>query len=434
MKYSEAIAYLDNFSNWEKRAHKLKARFTLTQIRSLMSLMGNPQRSIKAVHIAGTVGKGSVCHMLESVARAAGYSTGLYTSPHLNDIRERVRFDGEMISKKAFGEAVARVAQFAGRDFDKYTYFEIITAAAIGEFAARGVDIAIIETGLGGRLDATNIVEPLVSVITTIGWDHQHVLGNRMTDIAREKAGIIKSGGRAVSAPQRAPAARVLREVAEKKNAALSFAAPERLVTAVPNACDSAIFRARPKGLPKFDVLLPLEGEFQKINMSVVMETVDALRASGFYIDSEEMKRGFESVEFPGRMELVRPSGGGPDVLLDGAHNETAARALARHLSGRPSKPKIALVVSMMKDKDAESALRELRAISGEIVVAGLPYDRAWEPEPLAKIASIHFRKVRSAPDIATALKKAAETAGANGLVCVTGSLYAVAAAKEVLD
>ncbi|HOY63987.1 MAG TPA: hypothetical protein PK745_12520, partial [bacterium] len=130
----------------------------------------------------------------------------------------------------------------------------------------------------------------------------------------------------------------------------------------------------------------------------------------------------------------VRPSGGGPDVLLDGAHNETAARALARHLSGRPSKPKIALVVSMMKDKDAESALRELRAISGEIVVAGLPYDRAWEPEPLAKIASIHFRKVRSAPDIATALKKAAETAGANGLVCVTGSLYAVAAAKEVLD
>jgi len=433
MNFEESVNYLDKFSNYEKRAHELKARFSLEPVRELAARLGNPQNSYPAAHVAGTVGKGSVCFMLEAALEAAGFKTALYTSPHLNDIRERLRIGGRTVSHRGFTRAVSYARVAAREHFDRYTYFEVLTAGSFALFAAEKVDIAIIETGLGGRLDATNIVNPLVSVITTIGWDHQDVLGRRLCDIAREKAGIIKPGVDTVSAPQKPSAMKVIASACARSKSELYVARPAGAVKLIEERADTTAYEVSYQGDAPLEVELPLAGGFQRINLAVALRALERLSAHGFGADPAALRCGLAGIEFSGRME--RFERGGVEFILDGAHNATAAAALAAHLAphGAPGR-KIILVVGMMRDKDHDAVLRELSAVGGTIVVCGLPFERAWPAARLAPFAARHFSKVIEKNTMEGALRAAALAAGRRGRVCVTGSLYAVAEARAVFQ
>ncbi|MFA6449605.1 MAG: folylpolyglutamate synthase/dihydrofolate synthase family protein [bacterium] len=433
MKFTDSIRYLDNFSNYEKKAHLLKARFTLTQIKTLMKLMDYPQKRYPAVHVAGTVGKGSVCHMIAASLTAAGYKTGLYTSPHLNDIRERIEIDGRMISKSAFADAVERVKSVAKDKYDIYTYFEILTAAALGAFANIGVEIAVVETGLGGRLDATNVVSPFISVITPIGWDHQQVLGNTLSGIAGEKAGIIKRGEAVVSTAQRHEAMSVIRAACEEKHAALFISRPGDLAIPVKSDAGSDRYEIKMKCECRFEVDLPLSGSFQRQNLAAALMVLELLDTKGFHAGSESIKKGIENMRFPGRMEKIKVQSGQGECILDGAHNVPAARAFAEHIAKNETGRDIVLVVGMMRDKDAKGVLKELSAVRCRIITTGLMYDRAFKSGPLAEIASGYFKAPLKANSMDEALRMGARLLKSNGLLCVTGSLYAVAEARTFL-
>lgn len=430
MTFDTAINYLNRFSNYEKKAHQLKARFSLEPIRGMMRKMDHPQKQYPAVHVAGTVGKGSICHMLEAILAAAGYSAGLYTSPHLNDIRERIRINSRMISKNAFAGAVDKVRARANDDFDRYTYFEILTAAAFQEFADRKVDLAIIETGLGGRLDATNVIRPLISVIATIGRDHMHVLGDRLSDIAAEKAGIIKHGAVTVSAPQKPSAMKVIRETCSKKHSSLIVADTRETVRSVGNSGGKDRYQIKMTGYEPFELALPLAGGFQAVNLATVIKTAEQLSNKGFEIGPLEIKRGIEDMSFPGRMERIAGKTKQITYILDGAHNEPAAKALASHLIKTLKNKHVLLIVAMMKDKDYDSVLRELRPIGNRIIVCGLPCERAWAAGELARFAAKYFSCVLVAENMENAVKIAEKKLPPGGCVCITGSLYAVAEAR----
>ncbi len=433
MNYKESLQYLDNFSNYEKKAHELKARFSLSQIRALMRKLDHPEKKYPAIHVAGTVGKGSVCHILEAALTEAGFKTGLYTSPHLIDIRERIRLNGRMIRKPAFAASVDRIKIVAGEEYARYTYFEILTAAAFLFFADSEVDIAIIETGLGGRLDATNVVPPFISIITQIGWDHQHVLGNTLSKIAAEKAGIIKRGTNVVSAPQRPQAKAVIEKTCLNKRANLFPVGMNEIIETdvyVPQK-----YKVNLNYADTFELELPLEGNFQKQNLAVAMKTIEILSGKGFQVRPESIVNGVEKMCFPGRMERIPMQKRQGGYLLDGAHNQTAAHALACHLiREKHEKRNIILIIGMMKDKDAPSVLRELSQITETVITCGLPYDRAYNAGTLNEIAKCFFSAAYEADTMKDALEMGRKMLKDGDLLCVTGSLYAVAEAKKLLQ
>lgn len=433
MNFNEAFDYLNRFTNYEKKSHVLKPHFSLNGIKKLLKLMGNPHTVYPCVHVAGTVGKGSVCHMTERVLRESGYRTGLYMSPHFIDVRERISLRGNMISKHDFVDGVEKLYDIVGNNFDELTYFEMMTALAFDYFAQQEIDVAVIEVGLGGRLDATNVLPPFVSVITRLGWDHAKVLGPRLENIAAEKAGIIKKGSTVVSTPQMPEAAAVIEKTSSKLRATYRVALQEKWFKHIGPAPGGEIFDLYLGRQAPVRIKLPLAGIFQAENLATSLETLDALRERGFMCNHENIKNGLEKVVFPGRMELVRRRGA-PCVLLDGAHNQPAARALAESLIQRSiSKPPICFIVGMMKDKDSNATLRELSAAGDRIIVVDLPYDRAADASRLMKTAGKYFKNVRTAPDMCEALRLASDCDSSQRIVCVTGSLYAVAEAKKSL-
>lgn len=431
MNFEECFDYLNNFTNYEKKAHLLKPRFSLAAIKKLLKLMGNPQNKYPTVHVAGTVGKGSVCNMVERVLRESGYRTGLYISPHFVDVRERIALSGTMISKENFVLSVEKLREIVGDNFDELTYFEMMTALAFDYFAREEVDVAVIEVGLGGRLDATNVLNPQVSVITRLGWDHVKVLGPRLSDIAAEKAGIIKRGAAVVTTEQKPAAAEVIEKTCKKLRSELRVAEKEKWFTHVGPAPGGEIFDINLGRHDPERVKLPLSGSFQAENLAVALETIEALRERGFLCKPDSIKNGLEKVVFPGRMELVHRRGR-PCVMLDGAHNQPAARALADSLNNRSSfkNPVDTFIVGMMKDKDCVAVLKELSACGDRIILITLPHDRAMPAPNLKKLAAAHFKYVTTAPDMCAALVTASGDKSSKCLICVTGSLYAVAEAK----
>lgn len=431
MNFDECFEYLNNFTNYEKKALVLKPRFSLAGIKKLLKLMGTPHTKYPSVHVAGTVGKGSVCNMVERVLRESGYRTGLYSSPHFIDVRERITISGSMISKEDFIVGVEKLRDIVGNNFDELTYFEMMTALAFDYFAREEVDVVIAEVGLGGRLDATNVLNPLVSVITRLGWDHVKVLGPRLSDIAAEKAGIIKRGCSVVTPIQKPAAAEVIEKTSKRLKADLRVADKDKLFKHIGPVAGGELFDVNLGRHEPERIKLPLSGSFQAENLAVALETIEALRERGFLCRPEYIKSGLEKVVFPGRMELVHRRGR-PCVMLDGAHNQPAARALAESLVQRSSfgKPVDAFIVGMMKDKDCAAVLKELSPASDRIILVTLPYDRAMSAAELKKLAVKHFKHVKVANDMCDAIATASCGKTSKCLVCVTGSLYAVAEAK----
>jgi len=387
-------------------------QWKLARTRRLLDLGGSPDRSLACVLIAGTKGKGSTAALLASVLHAAGIRAGLYTQPHLQDYRERIRVDGTAIAPDDFADAVAAMRADVERlrglhpEAGEPTTFEITTALALGHFARVGCAVAVVEVGLGGRLDATNALEPLLSVITPISRDHTDVLGRTLAAIATEKAGIMRPDRLALLAPQRPAAARALRRHCRLVGA--------RCVTVEP----------LPSGARS-----SLVGDHQLTNAALAVAAARAL--PGVDVDERAIDAGLGRVRWPGRFEVI---GGPPTIVLDGAHNGASAQALARTLRGHAADRPIHLVVGMHGDKEIAATLRPLLAIASSVTATRARSPRALAAEQLAaRCRRAGAAAPRTAPSVDEALTIARALAGRDGIVAVTGSLALLGEARDAL-
>ncbi len=402
MTYSEALAYLFDKLPMYQRQGAAAYKPDIGNIRELCAHLGNPQKKFPSIHIAGTNGKGSTAHLLASVLQAAGYKTGLHTSPHFTDLRERIRVNGRMCPKEFIADQVA-----AFRDQDTTiapSFFELNVAFAFQYFVQEEVDIAVIEVGLGGRLDATNIITPEVSVITSISFDHTHLLGNTLEAIAGEKAGIIKQGIPVVTGIMEAKALDVIQAKAEEQRAPLHLS--ESWTTP----------------LPKTD----LSGSFQQENLRTALMTIQVLREKGWHIPEEAMRDGAthvrENTHFLGRWQTL---GDHPLTVADMAHNEAAIKEMVAMAEATPHE-RLHLVIGLADDKEIHRLL-PLLPEKAKYYVCQANVPRAMDRETLRDHLKPHGLQHQLYGSVKEALKEAREHAGGKDLVIVTGSAFVVA-------
>jgi dihydrofolate synthase / folylpolyglutamate synthase len=403
MNYPDSVQFLYALGNEIK-----SAKLGLERIRAVLEALGNPERAYRVVHVAGTNGKGSTCAMIEAGLRAAGVRTGLFTSPHLIEPTERIQIDGIPVSTADFERAFNIVHETAEKlDLDCHpTYFETVTAMAFWLFREKKIETAVIEVGLGGRLDSTNVVRPILTVITPIDFDHEAYLGHTIEAIASEKAGILKPGIPAVFAPQRPEAAKVL------------DARAAELHVPVTRAEDFEIrdLHIDARGSRFSGIVCPLGGEHQVEN---AIAAALALRALGVSPD------GIQDARWPGRIEHVSPN---PDIILDGAHNPAGARALARYLKRFYGTRRIWLVYGAMRDKAIEEVAGILFPIATELVLTAPGTPRALRPEALAEFAG----RGHIEPTVDAAIDYARTHAADEDVIVITGSLFVVGEARRL--
>jgi dihydrofolate synthase / folylpolyglutamate synthase len=436
--YPNALRFLRERVDLERmRAVRIdSSTFKLQRMRDLMDALANPQQQVRMVHVAGTVGKGSTVAMVTSMLSGCGYAVGEYTSPHLIDVRERIAINGSKIGKTEFTELTRQVAEAARRIELEPTFFESLTAIAFLHFAEQAVDVAVIETGLGGRLDSTNIITPEVSVITKIALDHTHILGRTLPEIAAEKAGLIKRGVPVITFEQEEEVEAILRAKAEE------VGAPLRVINK--DIEFSCRFGASPKEGPHSRVCVvtemsqfmhlpvPLPGEHQAVNCALALAVIDTLKAVGFECAEVPMLEGLARTKIPGRMELVWDQ---PRILVDGAHNPAALGALMRCVGAHVPYDSMVCVFGCCEDKDIPGMLEKV-ALGGDKIIftraKGNP--RAMDPDELqrqfAEISGKMSQVARTLPD---ALDLATRAVGRDDLICVTGSFYLVGDTKRYL-
>ena len=409
MEYKEALAYLDG-------AHWFGAEPSLRRIRSLLEQLGDPQKKLRFVHIAGTNGKGSCAAMLASVLRAAGYRTGLYTSPYLYRFSERMQINGEQIGDDDLIRCVEAVRSKAEGMDEHPTEFELITAAAMLWFQWEGCEIVVLEAGLGGRFDATNVIDaPECSVIMNIGLDHTHILGGTPEKIAAEKAGIIKPCVPCVVYDQ-APS---VLDVFRARCAELSSPLVISDFSAIRSEFDSLegqVFSYREK-----QYALSLLGAHQLRNAAVAIEAVCALREKGWRIDQDALEHGLYAAAWPGRFELC---GDEPPFIVDGGHNPQCAETVSESLLRYFPNTRRVLLLGVLRDKDAAAMAAILDRAADEYVCTAPTSERALSAEELAAVLEPFGKKVTVCPDVSDAVFTAKEHAAADGMVCATGSIY----------
>ena len=450
--YDDAVAYLYGLQ-------KFGIKLGLDNPRRLLSLLGNPQDSFKSVHVAGTNGKGSTSAMIASILRTAGHKVGLFTSPHLVSFTERIRVDNVEISEKDVVDLtnevrkVIRTSQEAEvgsrkpeavsetqnstldtRHSFSPTFFEFVTAVGFLYFKRKGVEWAVVETGMGGRLDATNVLAPAVSVITNIGYDHKEFLGRTLPEIAGEKAGIIKDGVPVVSSSQRPEAMKVVKEKASEKKTSL-FVYGEAFHSGIRNSDMEGIIFDYQGNAPLKDIRVPLCGMHQMENASVAIKVAELVMAKAA-VAYRHVREGLANTKWPGRMELIKDAGYSYDILIDGAHNPSASEALAGSLKEYflPFYEKAILIIGVMADKDMIGIMRPLLPLASEIVFTAPDYGRAASPEELKEYAAA----MGFASEVTHSVKEALELAETIGsarrtLAVITGSFYTIGEAKTCL-
>ncbi len=395
-------------------------------IETIFSAIGNPHHNFKSIHIAGTNGKGSVAAMLSTIFMAAGYRVGRYTSPHLESFNERICINNEPIDDNAVIASHAKVRAVQNLERQP-TFFEFTTAMALYEFSRRKVDWAVIETGMGGRLDATNVILPEIAIITNISLEHKLYLGSTITAIAGEKAGIVKPGIPVVAGVAQKSARTTILNAAQSRNAPLFLKGRD--------------FRCRRAADTKFTYYgvdntwsgleLGLIGTHQVDNAALVLAACEILeRTNKAEIPFEAIRHGLKTSSWPGRLEVVSDS---PHLILDGAHNLMAARMLARHLGERYKNRNITLVVGMLDDKPCESILRDLAGSCRRAVITQPKIERGIPVDRLASIAENYFSEVIIIPDVGQAVQQVVQESNAEDVICVAGSLYVVGEAKTAL-
>ena len=418
--YWEALDYIHG----QKRFGKTPG---LDNMRKLMELLGNPQKKLKFIHVAGTNGKGSTCAMIAGILQTAGYRVGLYTSPYIVDFRERIQVNGEMIPKEALTELVERIQPMV-EQVGELTEFELITALGFCWFAQQNCDIVVLEVGLGGRFDATNVIDaPLVAVITPIGLDHTQVLGDTIQQIAREKCGILKPGSRVVtSGNQDVDALAVI----------LETACANQIVVVQPTLKAAEQVHMTLEGTDLiyngYQLHIPLAGKHQIDNALTAFEAVSELELHyGFQVSAEAIKKGIAGVRFPGRMEVVCQD---PLTILDGAHNPHGAKALKEALSLLEGRP-ITAVMGVLEDKDSEGVLELLAPCFKRLICVTLYGNpRALDGHALAAQADALGLQASAAHSLGEGLELAQMVAQAEkGVVVVCGSLYLVSGLRKIL-
>ncbi|NOK60627.1 MAG: bifunctional folylpolyglutamate synthase/dihydrofolate synthase [Chloroflexi bacterium AL-W] len=447
MKYQEALNYLYSFVDSERKLPRLP-EFNLPRTTALLEAFGNPHHALNSVVIAGTKGKGSTAAILESIIRTAGYRTGLWTSPHLHSYRERIQIDRQLISQRDLSTCVAE-AQKIVRNLDPtvtqgLTTFEIGFAIALYYFAHQQVDLAILEVGLGGRYDSANAVTPILSIITAISYDHMHVLGNTLAEIAYDKAGIIKPGVQAITIPQPPEAMEQLVRAATESETALWVADEEHKRKTrwfkrqtEPDDSQYPLVRFNPLDHYHNDIYASMKGVFQRENTSLAIGAAQLLRARGFLTNDQTIKQGLATVHWHGRMEILDTN---PTYVLDGAHNGASAQSLMHSLDQLFPDQRRILVFGTTQDKDLARMLPALIPAVDAIVLTRSHHPRALTD--LNKLAmqiqpwlrqKTHHTPIVLKNDLSEALTEAQKMAESDDIICVTGSLFVVAAAREAL-
>ncbi len=430
--YLQALDYLNRFVDYEKgMPHAYSpVSFNLERTARLLADLGQPQEKYPSLLIAGTKGKGSTAAFLESVLRASGRRTGLYTSPHLHTWRERIQVQRRPIAKAEVVAWIERLRPLVEEmsirgEHGPPTYYEISTALALGYFAEQKVDTAVLEVGLGGRLDATNVVTPVVSILTTIGYDHMDILGHTLAQIAGEKAGIVKPAGWTVSAVQQEEALGIIRETCRRQGAILWVAAEEGVRQLLPVPAGPWPYPPLP------EEGLSLRGPFQQTNARVALATVLALRRQGWEIPDEAVRQGLATTRWPGRLEVA---GKRPFWVLDGAHNVDSARALREALRAEFSFRHLILILGFSRGHDAAAFATELAPLATHILATASHHPRAIPPQQVAEaVRPATAVPVEAVECVAAALDQARRLASPVDLICVTGSLFVVAEAREAL-
>jgi dihydrofolate synthase/folylpolyglutamate synthase len=434
LNYSQAEEYLNSFVNYEQIPGISYAQpgYSLRHVEELLNRMGNPQLAARTVHIAGTKGKGSVAAMIAQVLSDSGYKTGLYTSPHLHTLRERISIDNSLISEAEFAAAMAEVKPFIesmkqDASFRQLTYFEALTALAFTYFKKKLVDFQVLEVGLGGRLDATNVTRPEVCIITPISLDHTQILGNSLTEIAREKAGIIKPGCWVVLSPQPQEAVPVISDICREKEAKVVQVGKD--VTWHKTGGDLHHQTLAIEGrTSKYQVSIPLLGDFQLENSAAAIAALEILASAGFAISAANITQGLARVKWPGRFQILQQN---PTVLVDGAHNVASMKGLVNNIKAYFAHKRIFLVFGTSCDKDIPGIINELVPLSPQVIVTRTTHSRA---APLSTLTA-EFSKRGIEPEtrepVSEAISRALSLADRTDIICVTGSLFVVA---EALD
>ncbi|MBK9121052.1 MAG: bifunctional folylpolyglutamate synthase/dihydrofolate synthase [Phycisphaerales bacterium] len=436
--YRAALDFLNAQTDYEKmiRVGYNHTNFNLARMLRILAGLGNPHKKLRTLHVAGTKGKGSTCHMLASMLENSGYRTGLYTSPHIVDLRERIAINGKLVTEAEFTRLMAKIVPVVRKlERDAPTFFEIMTAAAFLHFVNQKVEIAVIETGLGGRLDSTNVLKPEVCGITNISYDHVAQLGNTLEKIAEEKAGIFKPGVPAISAPQPPAVKRVLKKVAERVGCTLRFIGDDvefsyRFESSRASGPHTRVCLATPH--TRFDHLqVPLLGEHQAINCGVALGMIDALRANGFEVPEQGAIDGLAKVRVQGRLELVRDI---PRTIVDGAHNAASVAALMRAIGQNISYDSMVVIFGCSQDKDIDGMLAQLQLGADKIIFTTAGTPRSADPYELhARFVEKSQKMAQIGPTLEEAYTIACKSVSREDLICITGSFHLVGRAKQKL-
>jgi len=434
MNYSQAEEYLHSFIDYEKipGISYVSHGYSLKHVKELLHRMGDPHLAAKTVHIAGTKGKGSIAAMIAQVLTVSGYRTGLYTSPHFHTLRERIKVDGNLISEEEFAALMTGVKPyFEAINHEPHcrqlTFFEALTVLAFAHFKKKGTDFQVLEVGLGGRLDATNVAEPEVCVIAPISLEHTQVLGDSLEKIAYEKAGIIKPGSFVVSSPQLREVSQVISDVCRQRRANLVQVGQDVTWRRIAGDFHQQSFVVQGK-IGTHRPTIPLLGDYQVENAATAVATLEVLASSGFNIAAEDIAQGLARVEWPGRFQILSQQ---PMVLVDGAHNVGSMKRLVGNIKAYFNYDKLFLIIGISCDKDIPGIVKELVFLSPQVTVTRSSHSRAASPPLIAAEFTRWGITSEVSNAVSQALSQTLPIAGKKDLVCVTGSLFVVA---EALD
>ena len=427
-RYRDILRYIYRFTDYERKGMAAYApeNYSLDRMRQLLSLLHDPHLRFRVVHVAGTKGKGSTAAMTEAILRAAGYRTALYSSPHLHTFRERIQVGGELIPESEVIRLVQHMQPLLS-EVPGITTFEVMTGLAFSWFAEQGVDWAVLEVGLGGRLDATNVVHPAVAIITSISLDHTAILGETHAQIAKEKAGIVKPGVAVVSSPQTEEALAVIEATCQRQGAALSLVGRDWIWEAGHADLDGQAFSVRSGGHLVGDFWIPLLGTFQLENATTAVAAVSALDQIGVAVPARAIRDGLRSVRWPGRLEIL---GRAPLVVADSAHNGDSAQKLMTALQSLADFMNLILVFGASSDHVTPVLLNTLLSPAHLAIATRTRHPRAAKPAWIqAQAEELGFR-MQVSGGVPEALERALTIAGPKDLICCTGSVFVAAESR----
>jgi len=429
--YTEALDYIYDLT-------KYGIKLGLKNINYLLYLLGEPHKKLKIIHVAGTNGKGSTCSLISSILQSDGYRVGLYTSPHLIDFTERIKINHKPIDRKKVSELLERIKPYIEKvantpSYGHPTFFEVITSMAFLYFFEEQIDFLVLEVGLGGRLDATNVCEPLISVITHIDYDHMDKLGNSLEEIAREKGGIIKPKGIVISSKQHEEAYKEIKKIADEKNSLVYCTGREVSYEIVKSDINGVIFDLKGIYNNYKNLYTPLLGRHQADNATTAITATEALKIRGVNISEKAIRVGLEKAKWTGRLEIIQNN---PTLILDGAHNPSGIKIVRQALKEIFSYQRLILVLASFADKDYKKMIQIIAPEADLIIATKTMSPRAAPPQVIAKEAAqyIEQNKIIVIENIPQAINCALSNSKKDDLICITGSLYTVGEAKKYFN